>query len=56
MPLLNLRGVLTVNYLYFLAINFTLYSLFYCISIKALSAKNKVLLVYRPIMPTGLLF
>ena len=47
---LNLRGILTVNYLRFLVINFTLYSLFYSISIKVLSIKNKVLLVYKPII------
>jgi hypothetical protein len=34
--------------------NFALYSLFYSVSIKVLSAKNRVLLVCRPIMLKGL--
>ena len=50
---MNLKGVLTVSYLYSLAINFVSYSLFCFIFIKVLSAKNKVLLVYRPIMLKG---
>jgi len=52
-PLLNLMGVLTVSYSRSLAINLALCSLFYFVFIKVLSARNRVLLVYRPIIPKG---
>jgi len=52
-PLLNLMGVLTVSYSRSLAINLALYSSFYSAFIKVLSARNRVSLVCRPIMPKG---
>jgi len=52
-PLLNLIGILTVSYSRFLAINLALYSSFYSVFIKVLSTRNRVLLVYRPIILKG---
>jgi len=52
-PLLNLMGVLIVSCSRSLAINLALYSLFCSMFIKVLSTRNRVLLVYRPIMPKG---
>jgi len=51
--LLNLIGILTVSYSYFLAINLALYSSFCSAFIKVLFARNRVLLVYRPIILKG---
>jgi len=44
-----------VSYSYSLAINLALYSLYCSIFIKVLSTRNRVLLVYRPIILKGLL-
>jgi len=54
-PLLNLIGVLIVSCSYSLAINLALCSSFCSAFIKVLSTRNRVLLVYRPIIPKGLL-
>jgi len=54
-PLLNLIGVLMVSCSCSLAINLALYSLFCSAFIKVLSARNRVLLLCRPIMLKGLL-
>jgi len=51
--LLNLMGVLTVSCSRSLAINLALYSSFYSMFIKVLSTRNRVLLVYRPIILKG---
>ena len=53
-PLLNLIGVLVASYSCFLAINSALYSLLCLASVKALSVKNSVSLVYRPTILKGL--
>jgi len=53
--LLNLMGVLTVSCSHSLAINLALYSSFCSMFIKILSTRNRVLLVYRPIILKGLL-
>jgi len=54
-PPLNLIGVSTVSYSRSLAINLALYISFYSAFIKVLSTRNRVLLVYRPTIPKGLL-
>jgi hypothetical protein len=54
-PLLNLIGVLVVNYSRSLAINLALYSLLYSAFAKVLSVKNSVSLVCRLMILKGLL-
>jgi len=50
---LNLIGVSTVSCSRSLAINLALCSLFCSMFVKVLSTRNRVSLVYRPIMPKG---
>ena len=54
-PLLNLISILVTSYSYSLAINLALYSLLYLASAKVLSVRNSVLLIYKLIIPKGLL-
>jgi len=52
---LNLIGFLAVSYSRSLAINLALYNLPYLVFINSLSARNRVLLVYKLTIPKGLL-
>ena len=55
MPLLNLISFSAISCFYSLIINLALNNLPYLVFTDSLSAKNRVLLVYKPTIPKGLL-